>query len=76
MKRKRYVYLVISSYNGVKYHQNEYGEWVNNTITCVFSAFGTENRAKEAIKKYEEEYGDQSDENYDHEYYIKRMEVN
>lgn len=75
MKRKRYVYLVISCCSGKQEYQNKYGEWCNDEIETVFSAFGTEKRAKEAIKKYKEEFGDRSNEKYDHEYYIKKMEV-
>lgn len=75
MARKRYVYIVMSSYTSIEEYINEYGEWDNDTSNYVFSVFGTEKRAKEAILKYKEKYGDKSNEKYIHEYWIKKMEI-
>lgn len=75
MARKRYVYFVVSIFTSVNEYVNEYGEWCADSFEHVYAAFGTEKRAKEAILKYKEKYGDESNEKYIHEYVIRKMEI-
>ena len=53
MTRKRYVYIVFEIYEGQKYYQNQYGEWDCDYQKFIREVFGTEKRAKKAIREYE-----------------------